>query len=246
VSKIDVQVPTPDGTAPASLFTPDGSGPWPGVIMYPDAGGVRDVFDQMAGRLAGTGLAVLLPDVYYRAGDHAPFSADTAFTDPDERARMASLTAMLTGDRIATDAMAWADFLGTRAEVADGPLGTTGYCMGGRLALLAAGHLGERVGAAASYHGGNLAPEGEPDSPVAVAGAVRAVVYVAAAADDPWFPVDQVTRLGDAYAAAGVDHTIDTYPAGHGFAVADNPTFDVDAAERHWSTMTSLFASALG
>ena len=44
----DVSIPTPDGTLDAGLHTPDGDGPWPAVIMYPDAGGVRPTFDEMA------------------------------------------------------------------------------------------------------------------------------------------------------------------------------------------------------
>ena len=64
--KITDSVTTPDGSCPVRLFTPEGPGPWPGVVMYPDAGGVRDTFDHMAAKLAGFGYAVLLPDVYYR------------------------------------------------------------------------------------------------------------------------------------------------------------------------------------
>lgn len=60
---------TPDGTCAVRLFTPDGPGRWPGVVMFPDAGGVRDTFDRMAAKLAGFGYVVLLPDVYYREGD---------------------------------------------------------------------------------------------------------------------------------------------------------------------------------
>ena len=64
--RITDTVTTADGTCPVTLHTPDGTGPWPGVVMYPDAGGVRPTFQEMAARLAGFGYAVLLPDVYYR------------------------------------------------------------------------------------------------------------------------------------------------------------------------------------
>ncbi len=64
----DVEIPTPDGTCDASLHTPEGAGPWPAVIMYPDAGGVRQTFHEMAQQLADQGYAVLLPDIYYRVG----------------------------------------------------------------------------------------------------------------------------------------------------------------------------------
>jgi carboxymethylenebutenolidase len=245
MATIDVEISTGDGSAAASLHVPDGQTPWPGVIMYPDAGGTRGVFRAMGDRLAAAGYVVLVPDVYYRSGGYEPFSIATVFTDPDERARLGALAATLTPAAVAADAAAFADFLAGRPEVADGPLGTTGYCMGGRLSLTAAGRLGERIGAAASFHGGRLAVEDDPGSPHHLAAAVRAVVYVAGAANDPSFDEDQAARLHEAYAAAGVDHTIERYDAAHGFAVPDNPTYDEAASERHWTALKALYAAAL-
>ena len=74
-------VTTPDGSCPVTLHTPNGTGPWAGVIMFPDAGGVRPTFHEMADTLAGFGYAVLLPDVYYRDGDWQPFDMLTVFGD---------------------------------------------------------------------------------------------------------------------------------------------------------------------
>jgi carboxymethylenebutenolidase len=240
----DVEIPTQDGVAGASLHTPDGPGPWPAVIMYPDAGGARDVFHQMGDRLAAMGYVVLVPDVYYRAGGYEPFSMATVFTDPDERKRLGALAGALTASRVADDATAFADFLDGRPEVGPGPIGTTGYCMGGRISLIVAGHLGERIGAAASFHGGRLAVEEDPDSPHHLAADVRAVVYVGAASNDASFDDDQAARLHAAYESAGVEHTIDDYAAAHGFAVADNPTYDEPASERHWAAMAAFYSSA--
>jgi carboxymethylenebutenolidase len=243
--RIDVIVTTPDGRCGATLHLPAGSGPWPAVIMYPDAGGLRETFRAMGDRLAVAGYVVLVPDVYYRIGGFPPFSMKTVFADPAERQRLMELMRSLTAEMSIRDASAFVDFLTDRSEVAAGPVGTTGYCMGGRISLLVAGHLGARVGAAASFHGGGLAVDGDPDSPYLLAPQVRATVYVAGAENDPSFDADQEERLGSAYRSAGVRHTIETYPAGHGFAVPDNPTFDEGAAERHWKAMTSLYDSAL-
>jgi len=41
-------ITTPDGTCPVTLAIPEGDGPWPGIVMYPDAGSRRPVFDEMA------------------------------------------------------------------------------------------------------------------------------------------------------------------------------------------------------
>ena len=83
MTRRDVSIPTPDGSCDASLHTPDGTGPWPAVIMFPDAGGVRPTFHDMAQQLADLGYAVLLPNVYYRVGDFEPFDMLTVFGDQD-------------------------------------------------------------------------------------------------------------------------------------------------------------------
>jgi carboxymethylenebutenolidase len=241
----DVTIPTPDGTLDASLHAPAGSGPWPAVIMYPDAGGLRDTFHEMGQRLADLGYAVLVPNMFYRLGEFAPFDMETAFSDPDERKRLMSVVSSVTKEAAARDTAAMLDFLAAQPEVAPGKVGTTGYCMGGGLALDAAGRFPDRVGAAASFHGGYIASTA-PDSPHHLAGAMQATVYVAGAENDASFDDEQFDRMKAALTDAGVDHTLVTYPALHGFAVPDNPTYDEAAATRHWEALESLYDSALG
>lgn len=241
VSRVDVVVPTADGDCPATLHVPDH--PAPAVIMYSDAAGVRETFRLMADRLAAAGHVVLLPDVYHRHGSWKPFDAATVFDDPDERARLLGMARSVTAEMTVRDAGAFLDVLGDRPEVSGPLVGTTGYCMGGRESLLVAGHHPERVGAAASFHGGRLADAADPDSPHLLADRTWAVVYIAAAQDDASFPPDQYERLEKAFAAAGVRATMETYPAAHGFAVPDNGTYDRAADERHWAAKASLFAS---
>jgi carboxymethylenebutenolidase len=240
----DVSIPTPDGTCDASLHTPAGAGPWPAVIMFPDAGGVRGTFHDMAQRLADLGYAVLLPNFYYRLGPIAPFDMKTVFTDADERKRLMGLVSSVSKEEVARDTEARLAFLAEQPEVADTTVGTTGYCMGGGFALTAAGRFPDRVGAAASFHGGQIASTA-PDSPHLLAGAIEATVYVAGAEDDASFDDEQFQRLSTALTAAGVDHTLVTYPAAHGFAVPDNPTYDAAAEARHWQALEDLSGSAL-
>lgn len=241
---ISATVTTPDGTCPVTLHTPNGSGPWPGVVMFPDAGGVRPTFHDMAGTLAGFGFAVLLPDVYYRHGDWKPFSMQTVFDDPAERKRLFAMIGSWTQDMIAADAGAFFDFLADRPEVSGERFGVCGYCMGGRASVIVAGRLPERVAAAGSIHGGGLVTDG-PDSPHLLADRMTAAVYVGAAENDASFTVDHAETLGKALEAAGVAHTIETYHAAHGFAVPDNAPYDPDAAEKHWLALRRLFSSAL-
>lgn len=237
-------VATQDGTCKVSLYTPDGDGPWPGVVMYPDAGGVRDTFYEMAAKLADFGYAVLLPDVYYRSDDWAPFDMSTAFSDPQERQRLFSMIATITPMRMAIDAEAFFDYLAGRPEVSGDRFGTTGYCMGGRTSVVVAGRQPDRVAAAASFHGGGLVTD-SPDSPHLLADQMQAAIYVAGAQNDGSFTPEHAEQLDKALTAAGVEHTIETYPAEHGFAVPDNPPYDADAAERHWTAMRDFFGARL-
>jgi carboxymethylenebutenolidase len=212
--------------------------------MYPDAGGVRKTFEQMAAKLAGYGYAVLLPDVYYRNGDWAPFDMATVFSDDQERKRLYGMIGSLTQDKVTSDATAFFDYLISRPEVVGERFGVCGYCMGGRISVTLAGRLPEQVAAAASFHGGGLVTD-TADSPHLLADRMTATVYVGGAENDASFTADHAEQLDKALTAAGVRHTIEWYQAAHGFAVPDNAPYDPAAAERHWAAMTEVFGSAL-
>lgn len=223
---------------------PDGDGPWPGVVMYPDAGGVRPALREMAQRLAGLGYVVLLPDVYYRHGSWAPIDMKTVFADESERKRLFGLMKSVTPEIMESDARSFFDYLAARPEVGGRSFGTTGYCMGGRTSLIVAGRVPERVAAAMSFHGGGLAAD-DSASPHLLAGRMTAAVYVGAAENDPTYTPEQSEILDAALTAAGIEHVIEWYPAAHGFAVTDNGPYDEAASERHWQAMESFFGAHL-
>jgi carboxymethylenebutenolidase len=238
-----VEIATPDGMCPAILSVPAEVGSWPAVIMFPDAGGMRQTFSQMGQRLSDLGYVVLVPDLYYRIAPYEPIGMGPARSAPALMEEIMRRARSYTADMAAVDAGAFVSYLDSLPEKAPGGVGTTGYCMGGRLALVAAANLGERVTAAASFHGGNLAKADDPDSPHHKARAMRASVYVAGALDDPVFPDEQKQLLARSLSEAGIRHTIETYQAHHGFAVPDNETYDPAAAERHWQATAQLFGS---
>jgi carboxymethylenebutenolidase len=199
----------------------------------------------MGDRLAGMGYVALVPDIYYRAGEWAPFDIATVFTDKEERSRLGALMGELTSERIVADSGAYIDFLLERLEVTGAGVGTTGYCAGGRMSMIAAGVHGGKVAAAASFHGGRIAVADDPDSPHLRADRITARVYVAGAQDDDSFTPEQAELLESALTEAGVEHTVEIYPAHHGFAVPDNPTFDETAEARHWDALTTLYQARL-
>ncbi len=242
VQRTEVNVPTPDGICPSVVVTPDGEGTWPAVIMFMDAGGVRPAMVQMAEQLAGMGYVAFLPEMYYRHGPYEPFRMETAFSDAGERGRVIAMARSVTKAMAASDTGGFLDFLSDHPTVAGAKVGTTGYCMGGGLSLTAAAHHPDRIVAAASFHGGQLASDA-PDSPHLVVGRITGRVYVAAAEQDDSFPPEQAKLLEDALTAGHVDHTIETYHARHGFAVPDNPNYDPEAAARHWRALGDLYGS---
>jgi carboxymethylenebutenolidase len=226
-----VDVQTADGVAEAYLVTPGGDGPFPSVLLYMDAFGLRPQIQKMAERLASEGYAVLAPNVFYR--DHEAELGTNDFSVLREYMQS------LTPDAVERDARAYLDYLSP-----DRPAAVTGYCMGGRLTLLTAGRLPERVAAAASFHAGNLATDA-PESPHLVFGEIRGEVYVAHADQDRSMPPEQMERVEAAL--SGVTHRAELYEgARHGFTMADLEVYDEQADERHWRELLGLLGRTIG
>ena len=212
----------------------------PGVLLFMDAHGVRPALLAIAERLASNGYVVAVPDLYYRTGYTAPAGA-TLFTDPAARAHWTEqILPTLSIATIMRDVPAFIAHLHSRPDVDSGAIGLTGYCLGGRLALAAAGHYPDRIAAVASYHGGHLATDA-PDSPHRLAPNIKARVYVGGASEDASFDDAQKARLETALTEANVDHRIETYAARHGWVPSDTAVHDHAAAERHWETLLELF-----
>jgi carboxymethylenebutenolidase len=248
----------PDGPLTVKVFAPSGrEGRFPTAILCIDGFGVRASLEAIAARVAQLGYVVALPDLFYRGG--SIFDLAPAGTPHEARA----LVPIVMGNEevraawrarffapatdpanVQRDLGAVLDALAARADVRPGPAGVFGYCMGGNVAFRAGALLPDRIGAVASFHGGNLATDA-PDSPHLAAPHLRAEVYVAGAIEDGSFTDEAKARLDAALTAAGVKHVIETYPARHGFCVADMPTFDAAAAERHFSALSGLFERAL-
>jgi carboxymethylenebutenolidase len=243
MSKIEIQ--TRDGRCPSYVYRPAGEGPWPAVLVFMDGLGIRPAMLEVGERLAKSGYFVLLPDLFYRSGPYEPMDPHTVFSDPEKRkVLMEKFFAHATSANIMSDTTAFLDYIAAQPDVKKGGIGTTGYCMGGRLSLIAAGTYPDRIVAAASYHGGRLANE-DPDSPHLLAPKMKARVYAAGAIEDQSFPDDMKARLEEALTKAGVDHKIETYPAKHGWVFRDTPVYDAASSERHWQTLVALMDAVL-
>lgn len=159
----EMDIKTGDGATHAWSYR-GGPGTRSAVLLYTDAFGVRPSMHEVAKRLSGLGYFVLLPNVFYRAGEYPSFDIKTVWSVASERERLMSLIHSLTPERVATDGAAYLDTIAARPEVRKDRLGIVGYCMGGRMSFLTAGQHPERVRAAASFHGGGLVSD-RPDGP---------------------------------------------------------------------------------
>ena len=240
-----VDVRTDEGTIDCYTFAPLGAGPWPAVIVYMDAFGIREQLGEMAERLASHGYFVVVPNLYYRTGAFPPFDRRAVLVEGPERDRFKSMIQSINPSLVMRDTAAVIDMLDRQDAVRGGAIGVVGYCMGGGYALTAAATFPDRIAAAASFHGGSLATD-KPDSPHTLASRMRARVYIGAAEIDPSFPREQQERLERALSEAGVDYTLEVYEgAKHGFAVTGHLVYDRDASERHWTRLIELLGQAL-
>ena len=156
-----------------------------------------------------------------------------------------AMVSSVTKENATGDTAAMLNFLAEAPEVADGPVGTTGYCMGGGLALNAAGRFPDQVGAAASFHGGRIATTA-PDSPHLLAGSMKAVVYVAGAENDASFDDEQCERLSTRPSPTPASTTpwSPIPPPTVSPSRTIRPTTRLPRRD-HWRAMEALYASAL-
>ncbi|MFT4198716.1 MAG: dienelactone hydrolase family protein [Pseudoxanthomonas sp.] len=237
-------IPSADGLIDAETFHPDGSGPFPALLLFTDIRGPRPVYSRLAQRLAGRGLYVLLPHPYYRAG-RAPV-VDPALPVQDERAhaQRQALRAALTPAALVRDFDALVAFLDARPETDAQRLGVVGYCMSGAFALRLAARFPARVRAAASFHGGGLTTDAA-DSPHLLADRLAARLYFGHAEQDASMPAAAIALLERSLAQAGADFRSEVYPARHGFAIEDASAYDAAAAARHLQALQALLDDTL-
>ena len=242
----DVEIKTADGVADAYFVHP-AKGKHPGVLVWPDIFGLRPAFKQMAKRLAESGYSVLVVNPFYRI-HKAPTAAEHAdFNDPETRKALMALMGSLNSGTALTDAAAFIAYLDKQPTVdKKRKIGTMGYCMGGPLTMRTAAALPERIGAAASFHGGGLVTD-KPDSPHLLIPKIKAQYLFAIAENDDQHQPEAKDVLREAFAKANLAAEIEVYTATlHGWCPLDSQAYNEAQAEKAWSRMLLLFKTALG
>jgi carboxymethylenebutenolidase len=235
----------PRGTCPIHVFGTLGreGGNAPAVILYPDAFGPRPAADKLAETIAANGWRVLMYTPFYEFLPFDPIDPETAFTDPDKRAKFFEMFAHITPETISTDVDAMLHFVSQHFDP-ETPLAALGYCMGGRYALWSA-CKSEAVRFAGAFHAGKLAPE-EGDGPHKHFADAKGRIYIGTAGVDQGYDAAEHGRLAAALYAAGTDHVIENYKdAGHGWVYEDLAVFDSIAADRHHRSIAGHFTDML-
>ena len=253
VVETNVEVKTPDGTCDAVFIHPT-TGSHPGVLIWPDAFGLRPAMRDIGKRIAAEGYSVLVPNPFYRLAKAPVFDNPSAFSfqNQADMAKLQPLMASVNAPGAAEkDAVAYIAFLDAQQQVNKAKkIGTQGYCMGGPLVVKTAAALPNRVGAGASFHGGGLVTD-KPDSPHLLAPKIKARMYFGIASNDDMRQPDAKDKLKEAFAAAKVPAEIEVYPAQHGWCVPDMPAqngmpiYSKPDAERAWGKLVALYKMAL-
>ncbi len=254
VVETDVTIRTPDGNCQAAFIHP-ATGTYPGVIIWPDAFGLRPAMRDFGRRVAAEGYSVLVPNPFYRVTNNMPVVADTLHFNFGNQADMAKLTPLMGSigapGAAEKDAVAFVAFLDSQPQVDKAKkIGTQGYCMGGPLTMRTAAAVPNRIGAGGSFHGGGLVTDG-PNSPHLLAPKIKAKFYFGIASNDDMRQPDAKDKLKAAFAAAGNPAEIEVYKERlHGWTVPDMPIQPMPIyhradAERAWKKLFALYKTAL-
>ncbi len=240
VAERDVTIMTPDGVCDAYFVAPT-SGPAPGVLIWPDVFGLRPAFKDMGRRLAESGYSVLVVNPFYRQ-KKAPTAGQGGKTPIAE---VMPLMQALTPAMHLSDGKTFVAWLDTQSEVdKKRKIGTTGYCMGGPIAIRTASVAPDRVGAVGSFHGAALVTPA-PDSPHRLMAQTKARYLVAVAENDDAKDPAAKVALKASLDGAKLAGEVEVYPAAHGWCPPDTQVYDAAQSERAWGRLLATFSTAL-
>ena len=246
-----IELKTPDGPCTTEVATPDGSGPWPAVIVFFDAGGLRPAQTRIAERIAKAGYLVLQPDLFHRSpplegllgGPVTLAAMGKVFQDAELRGKFMGgyYGPALAYENLTKTIGAVLDHIEGRPDFKGG-VGTTGYCMGGNASVRTATIFGDRIAATAAFHPGGLVTD-QPESPHLRVKTIQSRVYLGPAIGD--LPPEAEAKLRAELDAGHVRYRIDHYEAKHGYAVDDSDAYDAAAADRHYAALAELYRETL-
>lgn len=215
------------GFAGYLALPPTGRGP--GLVLFQEIFGVNPHIRAVAQQYALDGFVVLAPDVFWRQAPRIELGYEGA-----DRQRGVGLAGTLVPAEVVADIAAAVAALRARPEVGTARVGALGYCMGGRLAYVAAATAG--VDAAVPFYGGGI------HNQLALAPQVQCPLQFHYAEHDDHIPLDAVHRVQAALPAAEVH----VYPgAHHGFNCWARASYGAQAAALSHGRATAFLAQHL-
>jgi carboxymethylenebutenolidase len=242
------EIPTSAGTMPTFIAHPQQDGPFPPVILYMDFWGVREELFDIARRVAVVGYYCVVPDLYYRQGvvrneilDEQGKMVSLSRVDATTRARvLAPLTGFKDAEAMA-DTGAILGFLSNEASAQPGAKGCVGYCIGGRLALRAAGTFPEHFKASASLHGTDLVSD-DADSAHKLASQFQGEFYCGFAENDRHASPPIIAEIAKAMTLSAVKYRCEIHPGTeHGYALPNRNIHHKQASLRDWELILAMF-----
>jgi carboxymethylenebutenolidase len=197
-----ISVAAPGGATYDAYLALPPAGKGPGLVLFQEIFGVNEHIRALVEQYALDGYVVLAPDVFWRQQRRVELGYEGA-----DRQRAIELMGQTKPAELETDIVAAVNALRARSEVT-GKVGAIGYCMGGRLAFVAAAATG--VDAAVAYYGGGI------HNILDKAAAIRCPVQFHYAERDDNIPMAAVDKVRTAMHGKSAD--VHVYPgAMHGF-----------------------------
>ncbi len=231
----EVKVPTKDGEMPAYRAMPAAGGNFPVVLVVQEIFGVHEHIKDVCRRLAKAGYFAIAPELYARQGDPSKYS--------DIPKLMSEIVAKVPDAQVMGDLDACVAYAKGTGKAETARLGITGFCWGGRIALMYAAH-NPNVKAAVPWYGPTARAYAAGDrTPLDVAPQIKGAVLGLYGGADGGIPNDTVDKMFAAMKAAGnskVEYTI--YPdTPHAFNADYRPSYRKQQAEDAWNKMLAWF-----
>jgi carboxymethylenebutenolidase len=235
----ELTVKTGRESMPCHLAHPASGGPYPAIVVVMEAFGLNRHIKKITDRFAAEGFIAISPNLYFRQPNNV--------VGYDDLPGAIKLMGSLTDDQVTSDTAAAINYVKTLKE-AKPKVGTTGFCMGGRVAFLTAVRNGD-VYATVPFYGGGLTRAGQPGgrAPIDDAANLKGPVLAFFGGRDAFIPLTEVDKFRDALTKAGKSPEVVFYgDADHGFMCDERPSYHAEHAKDAWSKTIAFFKNNLG
>jgi carboxymethylenebutenolidase len=222
----------------AYLARPNKKGRFPIVIIVAGNPPYEEYVRNFTAMFAQIGFVSIAPNIYAVQKD--------AKTLQESRRLLAE---KITDEKIFSDIRSWISYAKGQGFGKANRVAVTGFCFGGRCALMFAATYPKEVRAVVPFYGNLKTPAfaGRKVDPVDVASRIKVPVQGHYAEQDPEIPLAQLKAFETALKKNNGDDEIFIYAgASHGFFSYIHPTYNAEAARVAWQRTTKFLKEHLG